>query len=52
MPAIHSKRLVTVTLDIMCHSDLELEDLNWRELLELESDEDIHIRVKEFDLDW
>ena len=41
MPAIHSKRLVTVTLDIMCHSDLELE-----------SDEDIHVNVKEFDIDW
>ena len=30
----------------------ELEDLNWRELLELESDEDIHVNVKEFELDW
>ena len=52
MPAIHNKRLVTVTLDIMCYDDLDLEDLNWRELLQLDSGEDINVSVKEFDLDW
>ena len=45
-------RIVCVTLDIECYDDLYLEDLNWRELLDLESDEDIHVRVKEYDLDW
>ena len=46
------KRIVCVTLDIECYDDLYLEDLNWRELLDLESDEDLHVRVKEFELDW
>jgi len=36
----------------MCYDDLPLEDLNWRELLELNSDEDINVNVKEYDIDW
>jgi hypothetical protein len=46
------KRLVTVTLDIMCYDDLDLDNINWREVLDLEPGEDLHCRVKEFDLDW
>ena len=52
MPAAHTKRMVQVTLDLMCYDDLELEDLNWRDLLRLESDEDVHASIKEFDIDW
>ncbi len=33
---IAQKRLVRVTLDIMCYDDLDLEDINWREVLQLE----------------
>ncbi len=43
------KRIVQVTLDIMCYDDLDLDNINWRELLDLEPGEDIHCRVKEFD---
>ena len=46
------KRLVTVTLDIECYDDLELDDINWRELLQLEPGEDIKYRVKEFEPQW
>jgi len=49
---ITHKRLVTVTLDIMCYDDLDLEELDYRELLGLESDEDVHVNIKEFDIDW
>jgi hypothetical protein len=52
MPATHTKRMVRVTLDLMCYDDLELEDLNWRDILGLESDEDVHASIKEFDIDW
>ena len=52
MPAIHTKRMVRVTLDLMCYDDLDLEDLNWRELLGLESGEDVYASVKEVDIDW
>ena len=33
------KRLVSVTLDIECYDDLELENLDWREVLDLQGDE-------------
>jgi len=44
------KRLVTVTLDIMCYDDLELEDIDWRYQLGLEGDEDVYTTIKEFDM--
>jgi len=43
------KRIVQVTLDIMCYDDLDLDDIDWCELLQLEPGEDVHCRVKEFD---
>ena len=52
MSATHTKRMVSVTLDLICYDDLELEDLNWRKLLNLQDDEDLNISVKEFDIDW
>jgi hypothetical protein len=50
---IAQKRLVQVTLDIMCYDDLDVEYINWRELLKLEGDEDIHVSTRDFsDLSW
>jgi len=46
------KRLVTVTLDIMCYDDLDLDNVNWHELLELEPNEDVNCRIQERDIDW
>lgn len=43
------KRRVRVTLDIECYEDLDLEDLNWTELLDLQGDEDVDVTIKEFD---
>ena len=48
-PMIAQKRLVRVTLDIMCYDDLDVENMDWKELLSLEGDEDVHYSVKEFD---
>jgi hypothetical protein len=45
---IAQKRLVRVTLDLMCYDDLDLENLNWRELLELDGDEDVNVSVKDY----
>ena len=45
---VAQKRLVRVTLDIMCYDDLELEDLNWKDLLQLEGDEDVDISIKDY----
>jgi len=50
MPAhmVAQKRLVRVTLDIICYDDLDLEDLDWKDLLELEGDESIDISIKDY----
>lgn len=45
---IIQKRLVRVTLDIMCYDDLNVEDMDWKELLELEGDEDVHASIKDY----
>ena len=42
------KRLVRVTLDIMCYDDLDVEDLDWKELLELQGDEEVHSSIKDY----
>ena len=43
------KRLVRVTLDIMCYDDLDVENMDWKELLELEGDEDVYASIKELE---
>ena len=42
------KRLVRVTLDIECYDDLDVEDMDWKELLELEGDEEVYATVKDY----
>jgi hypothetical protein len=46
---IAQKRRVRVSLDIECYDDLDLEDINWREVLQLEGDEEVYTTIKEFD---
>jgi hypothetical protein len=43
------KRLVRVTLDIECYDDLDVESINWKDILQLEGDENVHSTVKEYD---
>jgi len=49
MPATHTKRMLRVTIDLMCYDDLDLDNLDWRDLLSLEEDEDINISIQDFD---
>ena len=44
-----TKQLVRITLDIECYDDLDLDAINWRELLDLQGDEDVHCSIKEID---
>lgn len=44
-----TKRQVRVTLDITCYDDLDLEDINWKDLLELEGDEEVDVNIREYD---
>ena len=48
MYATHQTRMVRVTLDLMCYEDLDLDNLDWSELLGLEGDEDINVTVKDY----
>jgi len=48
MHTTHAKRILRVTLDLMCYDDLELEDINWREMLHLEGDEEVHVSIKDY----
>ena len=42
------KRKVQVTLDIECCDDLDLEELDWDNLLDLEGDEKVrYVNIKE-----
>ena len=46
---IAQKQRVRVILDIECYDDLELDTINWREVLQLEGAEEVHSTIKEFD---
>ena len=46
------KRRVIVTLDIDCYDDLDVHDIDWKDLLDLEGDENVHISIKEYDPFW
>ena len=48
-PMLAQKRLVRVTLDIECYDDLDVESINWKDILQLEGDENVHSTVKEYD---
>jgi hypothetical protein len=47
---ITHKRLVRVTLDIDCYDDLDLDSIDWKQLLELEGDEDVDVSIKDVDI--
>jgi hypothetical protein len=46
---IVQKRKVSITLYVECYDDLDLEDLNWRELLDLQGDEEVYANIKDLD---
>jgi len=41
------KRIISVTLDIECYDDLNLEDIDWNDILGLEGDENVDISIRE-----
>jgi len=52
MLMIAQKRKVSVTLYVECYDDLDLEDINWREVLDLQGDESVHASIKDLDPFW
>ena len=43
------KRNVQVILDIECYDDLDIEGQDWKELLDLQGDEDVHVSIRDID---
>jgi len=41
------KRIISVTLDIECYEDLDLQNINWNDILGLEGDENVDISIRE-----
>jgi hypothetical protein len=46
---IAQKRRVRITLDLECYDDLDIENLVWKDLLELEGDENVYVSIKDLD---
>ena len=46
---IAQKRRVQVVLDLEVYDDLDLKDLDWDDILSLEGNESVTVRIKEFD---
>lgn len=43
------KRRIQVVLDLEVYDDLNIEDLNWSEMLNLEGNESVFVKIKELD---
>ena len=41
------KRTVSITLDIECYDDLDIQDINWSDILGLEGDENVYVTTEE-----
>lgn len=46
---IAQKRRVQVTLSLEVYDDLDIESMDWNELLKLEGDESVHVKIKDYD---
>ena len=44
------KRKVTVTLEIECYNDVNVRDIDWDEVLQLEGTESVEVKVYEDNL--
>ena len=44
---MYNKRTVEITLDVECYEDLDLENINWNDILGLEGDENVDISIRE-----
>jgi hypothetical protein len=49
---IAQKRRVRITLDLECYDDLDVEGLDWKDLLDLEGDENVYVSIKDTDVNF
>ena len=41
------KRFASVILDIECYEDLDINNIDWNDILELQGDERVEVSIKE-----
>ena len=44
---MYNKRTVEITLDVECYEDLDLENIDWNDVLGLEGDESVESHIRE-----
>ena len=44
---MYNKRTVEITLDVECYEDLDLENINWNDILGLEGGETVECHIRE-----
>ena len=44
---MYNKRTEEITLDVECYEDLDLENIDWNDVLGLEGDESVHCQIRE-----
>jgi hypothetical protein len=49
---IAQKRRVRITLDLECYDDLDLENLDWKDILALEGDENVYATIKDLEVNY
>jgi hypothetical protein len=49
---IAQKRRVRITLDLECYDDLDLENLDWKDILSLEGDENVYATIKDLEVNY
>lgn len=49
---IAQKQRVRVILDLEVYDDLDLHKQDWRDMLDLEGDENVHVSIEYLDVDY
>ncbi len=46
--ALTQKKMVRVTLDIICYDDLDIKSIDWNDTIGLEGDECVDVDIEDF----
>mgnify|MGYP001213734301 FL=1 len=44
-----NKKQLQITLDLECYDDLDVENIDWKEVLRLEGDEYVHCNIRDIE---
>jgi hypothetical protein len=49
---IAQKKRLRIILDLECYDDLDLENLDWKDILALEGDENVYVSIKDLEVNY